>query len=317
MISNRKPWQWVVPALLTLVVATQVCSAKSNLGPAWKRSYQEAEAESRRLDRPLLLHFGATWCGPCKTMEAQVLSSAEVRRLLKDNIVAVKIDVDESPDLARRYGVGPIPADIIISPNGNILDPQSVGAMSRDQYVAKLMASVERYRSTQVAPPKDPAPPVVDPSDAGKANDQKLAVEKPLASKTPDGQKKLIVAMDGYCPVTLWRTRLWIKGTKKYGADYQGVRFYFQTLEDRNDFIADPSRYAPQLLGCDPVMLYETERAIAGSPKCAAYFDGELFLFADAEHRSRFRASPEQFTRTRHVNLDEVEHADTRLGMKN
>ncbi|MDB5384562.1 MAG: Thioredoxin [Planctomycetaceae bacterium] len=304
MISNRKPWRLVVPVLLTLVAAAQMCSAKSNLGPAWKRSYQEAEAEARRLDRPLLLHFGATWCGPCKQMEAQVLNSAEVRRALKDYVVAVKIDIDEHPEIAQRYGVDSVPADVIISPTGAILDPKSVGGQTREAYVAKLIGSGQRYlasRQTTPLPPvnSDPVPPVAP------------------VKKNPDPPKELVIAMDGYCPVTLWRTRQWTKGNKAHGADYQGVRFYFQTRVDRDDFIADPSRYAPQLLGCDPVLLHETERAIAGTPKYAAYFDGDLYLFADVNHRNRFKAAPEQFTHTRHVNLDEVEHTDTRLGMKN
>jgi thiol-disulfide isomerase/thioredoxin/YHS domain-containing protein len=304
MISNRKPWRLLVPALLILVAATQICWAKSNAGPAWKRSYQEAEAESRRLDRPLLLHFGATWCGPCKQMEAQVLNTAEVRRVLKDYVVGVKIDIDESPDIAQRYGVDSVPADVIISPTGAILDAKTVGGQSREAYVAKLMGNGQRYlasRQIKPLPPvnPDPVPPPV--------------IEK----KNLDSQKALVIAMDGFCPVTLWRTRQWAKGTREHGADYQGVRFYFQTRVDRDDFIADPSRYAPQLLGCDPVLLHETERAIAGTPKYAAYFDGELYLFSDMGHRNRFKATPEQFTHTRHVNLEDVEHTDTRLGMKN
>lgn len=316
MISNRKPWRIVVPALLTFVVATiaatQIYGAKANLGPAWKRTYQEAEAEARRLDRPLLLHFGATWCGPCKQMEAQVLNTAEVRRALKDSIVGVKIDIDENPEIAQRYGVDSVPADVIISPSGTILDPKSVGGQTREAYVAKLHATGQRYMASRQVKPAPVMPPVNPDPVPPVATDNKI-----VANKIPETAKTPIVAMDGFCPVTLWRTRQWVKGSRTHGADYQGVRFYFQTRADRDDFIAEPSRYAPQLLGCDPVLLHETERAIAGTPKFAAYFDGELYFFADANHRNRFKAAPEQFTHTRHVNLEDVEHTDTRLGMKN
>ena len=310
MSVNRKSWQTAVLVAMTLITA-QTVWARSALNVAWKRTYQEAEAEARRLDRPLLLHFGATWCGPCKQMEAQVLNSPDVRRALKDQVVGVKIDIDHNPEIAQRYGVDSVPADVIIEPNGKILVPKTVGGMSRDAYVGKLASSAQLYLRTKPAPtpPTPPSPPV--PSEIAEDSASQQMPPIPAPSKSP------LVAMEGYCPVTLWRTRQWIKGSKKYGADYQGVRYYFQTLEDRDDFIAEPARYAPQLLGCDPVVLRETERAIVGTPKFAAFFDGELFLFTNYDHRVKFKAHPEQFTKTRHVNLDDIEHADTRLGMKN
>jgi len=299
MMLNCKSWRNAALAVLVLV-ASQACWARANFSAAWKRTFQEAEAEARRLDRPLLLHFGATWCGPCKQMESQVLNSADVRRVLKDNVVGVKIDIDEYPQIAQAYGVDSVPADVIISPTGKILVPKTVGGQSRDAYVSKLLGSTQTYLASKAVQP----PPPVTPNPE-------------ILKTTPAETKSFIVAMEGYCPVTLWRTRQWTKGSKKYGADYQGVRYYFQTLEDRDDFIAEPARYAPQLLGCDPVLLQETDRAIVGTPKYAAYFNSELFLFADIDHRVRFKASPEVYTRTRHVHLNDIERTDTRLGMKN
>lgn len=45
----------------------------------------------------------------------------------------------------------------------------------------------------------------------------------------------------------------------------------------------------------------DTNRAVAGSTKYGAYFDGELFLFASPENRERFKKTPYRFTRTRHA----------------
>lgn len=64
----------------------------------------------------VLVDFFATWCGPCK-MLGPVLESLE-------NIDVVKIDVDECPDLARKYGIMSVPTLMIFS-NGELKNKQS------------------------------------------------------------------------------------------------------------------------------------------------------------------------------------------------
>lgn len=70
----------------------------------------------------VLVDFFATWCGPCK-MLGPVLESLE-------NIDVVKIDVDECPDLARKYGIMSVPTLMIFS-NGELKNKQS-GFMPKD-----------------------------------------------------------------------------------------------------------------------------------------------------------------------------------------
>lgn len=64
----------------------------------------------------ILVDFFATWCGPCK-MLSPVLESLE-------NIDVVKMDVDECPDLARKYGIMSVPTLMIFS-NGELKNKQS------------------------------------------------------------------------------------------------------------------------------------------------------------------------------------------------
>ena len=309
MVSHRLLWR-VSGFFFVFLLSTQIW-AFIGKDKVWRHSYVEAEAEARELKRPLLLHFHASWCGPCRQMDADVLNTGEVKRILLERVIGVKVDLDQHPELAEKYGVESIPADVIITPEGKVIK-KSVGFQQRDQYVAALLGAEKNYIDSRPKLSKEPDSQIVktEPPKAGPELSGKTKID--LAPTT-----ELIVALEGYCPVSLWRNRQWVKGKSAFGADYQGVRFYFASLEDRDDFIANPGRYAPQLLGCDPVALWESERAIAGTSKYAAYFDGELYLFNSVANRDRFKASPPQFTRTRHVNLEDIERAATRIGMKN
>ena len=83
-------------------------------------------------DKPVLLDFFATWCGPCRMLAPVIEELGEEH----PEYVIGKVNVDEEPQLAEQFGVVSIPTLVVLR-NGEIA-AQSVGARPKAQILAML-----------------------------------------------------------------------------------------------------------------------------------------------------------------------------------
>ncbi len=84
-------------------------------------------------DTPIVIDFWAEWCGPCK-MVAPVLDEISNEQVGKLQIA--KLNVDENPNVAMRYGVQSIPTMLVFK-DGELVD-RIVGAMPKGRLMDKL-----------------------------------------------------------------------------------------------------------------------------------------------------------------------------------
>jgi thiol:disulfide interchange protein len=125
---------WVIFAALLALVAL---SYRPRRGPTAfvDLSFDAAERKAGTEGKLVMIDFFATWCGPCQMLDRDTWPDADVRRLMAERTVPIKVDAEKETALAARYGVEAYPTVLFVRADG-VEVGRLVGFRSADDFLA-------------------------------------------------------------------------------------------------------------------------------------------------------------------------------------
>lgn len=139
---------FVIPLLLvsvlSLVLGREI-AAQDELN--FFNSIEKAH-ESSDESKPMVVYFGASWCAPCRRMHSTTFELLPIDDTVHDYLW-VKYDIDDSPDVATRYGVVSVPTIVVLDENQNPVGSNS-GFISAERLIEFVADVIE---NPQVIPP--------------------------------------------------------------------------------------------------------------------------------------------------------------------
>ncbi len=144
-------------------------------------SLAEAKNQAAQLRKPALLYFSANWCMPCHWMEENVFADQELSKVLNQQYLPVKIDVDEVQGFADKEScqVQFLPSLLLISPEGRI-----VGRFESTRNAQELIKNLTEARSNPSAAQASPNLVVRNASNFTIPNDAKATEPAPFKIMT-------------------------------------------------------------------------------------------------------------------------------------
>jgi YHS domain-containing protein len=102
------------------------------------------------------------------------------------------------------------------------------------------------------------------------------------AKRTAEFNLEKKVALQGYDPVGYFKQNKAVKGKKEIATTYEGVIYYFSSVENKNLFLKTPAKYEPQYGGWCAYAMGDSGDKVEINPETFKIIEGKLYLFYNA-----------------------------------
>jgi len=109
----------------------------------------------------------------------------------------------------------------------------------------------------------------------------------------------VLTALNGFCIVGL-KERQFIPARSEFSTQFEDRTYYFSSADAKEEFLAEPTYYAPAYGGIDPVVWMEKHEMVEG--KFLREYEGRFYLFSDKEMWQAFKNKPQRFVLNRPAN---------------
>ncbi len=312
-------------AVLSIVGIASRLAAQEHI--EWLFDLDQAKQVASEQNKPVMIHFSAAWCAPCKELERFVFVNPMTARAISTQVVPVKIDVDTQAQVAEHFEVTSVPTDVLITPAGHVLARQTSPRTS-DGYMqliadakgrADILTEAVVARTAelnearhQLASDSDfemkGKPPERNSLRQSLENNNQFAPLRaapdqpgPLVAQTTPSPAESKPLVEGSVEAAAFATvtNSFVPPPRRDPVALQPMADGVKIPPAREMASAAGMNAGEHPIGLDGycgVTLMEEQRWVKGDAKHGCIHRGKLYLFASPDRLERFKMTPDMFS---------------------